>query len=417
MILFFFIQYLRVCVYRFLVIILFIKEYNLYMLTLPMVIWWLVYVSWLFNHCIHRILNLVKKDHYHIAYFPEESTSWLINYLIIYPQRSAFNLVYFKFKFKFVGWNVILTFFYHLTLVMAIGVPFVWILYIKKFFIYEGIWEAWFYLSPNKNLKIIIEGGRVVKNMKTTNMKTTKLLMDNLRGEVHLSYGLLKIPQVPNQHAAILIDPKERKDYAGIIFTTREQPKQQLNKLFKDSQIGEEKDIVTWAYVQQFSQTWPFQVDYHMIKNPLLKNLIRHNLDTAIVYHALSIVENPDRMIMSNTKQLQISAPISTDVVEYAHHIVYKSIGSVQIMKDMIIDLDVIKEYYKIKEALDHLLFEIISSKDMVGGGQWELHSKQSLIDQAIIFQENNSSLFEELDYDRFDREILIIRDALKSLK
>lgn len=154
-----------------------------------------------------------------------------------------------------------------------------------------------------------------------------------------------------------------------------------------------------------------------MIKNPLLKNLIRHNLDTAIVYHALSIVENPDRMIMSNTKQLQISAPISTDVVEYAHHIVYKSIGSVQIMKDMIIDLDVIKEYYKIKEALDHLLFEIISSKDMVGGGQWELHSKQSLIDQAIIFQENNSSLFEELDYDRFDREILIIRDALKSLK
>lgn len=81
--------------------------------------------------------------------------------------------------------------------------------------------------------------------MKTTNMKTTKLLMDNLRGEVHLSYGLLKIPQVPNQHAAILIDSKERKDYAGIIFTTREQPKQQLNKLFKDSQIGEEKDIAT----------------------------------------------------------------------------------------------------------------------------------------------------------------------------
>jgi hypothetical protein len=80
-----------------------------------------------------RILYYKLFLNYKIIYFPEESDSFIANFLIILPQRMGFNAIYHIDNKKFFSKKNILHFLKNFFIFIILGIPLIFIKILKSY--------------------------------------------------------------------------------------------------------------------------------------------------------------------------------------------------------------------------------------------------------------------------------------------
>ena len=405
-------------------VLLFIKTYNLEIFLLPFFLWWFTFICSLLRYWAYGCINYFWKDFYRIEYFPEDSTSWVLNYLYIYPKRSAFSTYYSGFLKPLksylykrdnssnlkIKWDNIFKIIRHLIWVLGmifiLGVPFVWIRYVKMFCIYEDIWTAWFYLSKYETKKIIWAKGEVTRNMKRM-IDISHSIRSGLPSSQGPS-GLFKIGGIKKQHGGNSFLIGSDKLAVGGWITSEEQPNQEQNKILVASRfVKDEGPISSHCYVNCFDPNLKPNISADRIKNSEIKAILTNN-DDIMPFKVFSFINNfPHNKIKMNTLEGQKDIFLGDRDINTIQNLIFK----VTQLNGKIEDLDALYnegiEYYNIKEGLKSPLFEMVR----MGKSELELpepiyRALRQVTKEAKDFQDKNPDFVKNTSYSNFDKDI-----------
>lgn len=265
-----------------------IAEYKLLLIFTPYFIFWLVLIQSLF-----LFFTLKLRKQYKIFYYPED-TEWLtVNFLFILPKRIAFDTVYFwklmrKNLYSIENIKKILLL---LLILLLIGIPIIILIIIKMLLKYKNIWKVWDELLPYKNLKMIFLDGKIIRNMKKTEIiRETGLKIDEFakKGLTPLKHGKSK-----THHASV----EDKESGLGAIFTTKKQSKE-------DEPFGILEKGSTYGYVQKFGDNKNFIKEENII-NPSLKKMLKENGSYALVISNKIIQRTGEKVIKLNENNAQ----------------------------------------------------------------------------------------------------------------